>query len=125
MRIYLDIAMQIPILVELYFDWKLITEGRKDIPWWGRCLIIGAFAIILCDGCRDREDIQDLYKNIIAGVLPYSFFDPALNILRGKPIGYVGKTKMYDKFLREFNWRFVLFARLTFCLLLIVLYHAI
>lgn len=104
----------LPLIVELFGDYYLISKGKKDIPSWFRVVMI-LFVGLVVPG--------NLIKHIILSTIPFAFFDPLLNILRGKPILYSGKTKMYDLFLAKFNPWLVLVGRVVFVVVLLVLHN--
>ena len=110
------ILLLTPFLIELFGDWWLIKHGRKDIPSWARVIMM-AVAVIALSG-----SFTEYLKASIIALLPYCFFDPALNLLRGLNILYQGKTKAYDRFLAKFDVGAVFLARIALFYALIIIY---
>lgn len=106
-----------PFIIELFGDYWLIKKGKRDISIWWRTIMVVVFSA-LCLGVPG-----DYLKNVIVALMPYTFFDPCLNLLRGKKLTYSGKTKEYDLFLSMFPPWVVLVGRLVFVVVLLVIYN--
>ncbi len=106
--------LSLPFIIELFGDYYLISKGKKDIPSWFRVIMV-LFVGLVVPG--------NLLNNLIISTIPYAFFDPLLNVLRGKPVLYSGKTKMYDLFLAKFNPWLVLVGRVVSVVVLLVIYN--
>lgn len=103
----------LPFLIELFGDDYLIKKEKKDISIWVRIFMI----LVICLPIPGNP-----LKPLIIATLPYVFFDPAINLLRGKKLLYSGKTKKYDLFLGMFNPWLVLLARVVCFIVLLVIY---
>ena len=114
----MKIILILPFLIELFGDAWLIKRGRKDISSLVRALMI----IVIAFGYNDWHGYT---KALIIALMPYCFFDPALNLLRKKGLCYNGKTKAYDKFLSEFPCWFLFIARVTALGVLFIIYKAL
>lgn len=115
----------LPFIIELFGDAYLIKKGKKDISALWRAIGTTLFCIMALLLSPNESFIIRFIKNAIIALLPYCFFDPALNILRKKGLCYNGKTKAYDRFLSEFPCWFILIARFTAYGALIIIYNAL
>ena len=115
----MQVILTLPFLIELFGDWWLIKHGRKDIPSWARAVMM-AVAVIVLSG-----SLTEYLKSSIIALLPYCFFDPTLNLLRGLNILYEGKTKAYDRFLARFDSEVIFILRFALFFVLIEIYNAL
>lgn len=108
----------LPFLVELIWDYILIARHHKAdiIRLHHRVfMIIGASLLLMYFEPR-------LVKTITLACIPYCFFDPALNLLRGKRWDYNGSTKEWDIYIGKYNPRWILFGRSIVAYSLIIIY---
>ena len=92
--------LQLPFLTILLGDYFLIKAGKKDIQWYWQCAIGAAFVLILTD---HRDEI--LPATAVA-IMPFCFFDLALNGLRRKPWHYQGENqKPWDRAIKWLTGR--------------------
>ena len=119
----MQVILTLPFLIELFGDWWLIKHGRKDIPTWFRAVMTAVFIAVA--GMVGHASIIGYLKSSIIALLPYCFFDPALNLLRGLMLLYEGKTKKYDKILAKFDSGAILVGRVVLFVILIAIYNAL
>jgi hypothetical protein len=111
----------LPFIIELFGDYWLIKKGKRDLSAISRVVLISIVCWAVSYGFPGSTIIP--IKYLIIAVLPYSVFDPCLNLLRGKKLLYSGKTKEYDLFLSMFPPWVVLVGRLVFVVVLLVIYN--
>jgi hypothetical protein len=111
----------LPFIIELFGDYWLIKKGKRDLSAISRVVLISIACWVVSYGFPGSPIIP--IKYLIIAVLPYSVFDPCLNLLRGKKLLYSGKTKGYDLFLAMFPPWVVLVGRLVFVVVLLVIYN--
>jgi hypothetical protein len=101
----------IPFSIELLYDWKLIERGKPDLHWSWRMPMFLATAIDY--SASTWSQIQFSTGALILCLLPYFFFDIALNKLRGKSWDYLSTTngKYWDRNLVRLNPWFLLVLR--------------
>lgn len=115
------LLLPIPFFFELYADWRLIESGKKDISITVRLLLVIAVSIQLIDW----PQITLNFGYAILATVPFCFFDPALNKLRGLRWDYTGKTKNYDLSLAKINPVALLIGRFVLAAGLIVYWYNI
>lgn len=110
--IWFLLLSQLPILIELIGDWQLIKNGRKDIPWGTRLIMMLIVSV-------DYTDISWQYvavvpSRFVACWILYPFFDIFLNKIMGWKWSFMGTTKSWDNTLRRWSPYKLLVVRFMF-----------
>lgn len=112
----------LPFAVEIIWDYLLIKSGKPDvIRLKHRTAMIAGSVLVYAILQADMTFIK-LDKALIVAVLPFVFFDPILNILRGKNWGAPASSKGWDRWLSKYDSEKVMYARILVAVCLIVLY---
>ena len=114
----------IPFCTELVWDYLLIKSGKPDvIRLKHRAAMIAGSVLVYAILQLDMTFIK-LDKAFIVAVLPFVFFDYALNKMRGLKWYYLSKSngKWWDELLHKVNPYALLSARILVAVCLIVLY---
>ena len=115
----------LPFFIELIWDYLLIKSGKPDvISLKHRAAMIAGSVLVYAILQTDMTFIK-LDKALIVAVLPYCFFDPLLNILRGKNWGAPASSKGWDRWLSKYDAEKVMYARILVAVGLIVLYFVL
>lgn len=100
-----------PFVFELLSDYIMIVVKKKK-DWfrgWHRVgMILGVALIYIVTGDRTWQDVVRL---LALAIIPYCFFDPLLNIMRGKNWGAPASSKGWDKWLSKYDAEKVMYVR--------------
>lgn len=110
-----EVLAPLPFLIELIGDYLLIKADQKDIHFLWRVVLLVALWLV-----------ADLGVCLLATAL-FCFFDPALNLLRGKKWYYQSTTngKLWDRVLAPLNHWAVLAGRVLLFVGIVVTYYYI
>lgn len=110
-----EVLAPLPFLIELVGDHLLIKANRKDIPATVRAVLLVALWHFAGFGV------------FLLALAFFCFFDPALNLLRGKKWYYQSTTngKPWDRLLAPLNHWAVLAGRVLLFVGIVVTYYYI
>jgi hypothetical protein len=103
---------QLPFLIELFGDWQLIKNGKPDIHWGTRLIMILLVSIDYTQ--LSWGQIVVIPSQFVACLILYPFFDNFLNKLMGWDWRYLGNTKGWDMRLKKLHPQAVDALRIAF-----------